>query len=173
MKGGVMAYSAATIANYFLEKAKTEGAQLTQMQLHKLIYFAHGWHLGLYHKPLINERIRAWKYGPVIKSVYRAFKAFGSRPIQTFAPDCTDHPASSAIRELGQNTKNLLDRVWNVYGHRSAAELSGMTHAPTTPWSEAWQSCGGIRNVDIPDEAIERYFEGRAQHNRHAGTAAG
>ena len=55
-------YNALVVANYFIDKAKAEGVSLTPMKLQKLIYMAHGWHLALYDKPLIDEQFQAWDY---------------------------------------------------------------------------------------------------------------
>ena len=80
-----MAYEAKAIANYFLEKAKAEGNSLTPMQVQKLVYFAHGWYLGLFGEPLIKESVQAWSYGPVIPSLYQEFKRFGNQGIDELA----------------------------------------------------------------------------------------
>src|SRR5258708_10309168 len=59
-------YPAEAVANYFLEKSWEEGKSVDPLKIQKLVYFANGWHLGLYGSPLIDEEVRAWTYGPVI-----------------------------------------------------------------------------------------------------------
>jgi uncharacterized phage-associated protein len=72
-----MTHNPIAIANYFIELAKF----ITPMKLQKLVYFAHGWCLALADKPLINEKIEAWQYGPVVSSLYREFKKYGNEGI--------------------------------------------------------------------------------------------
>src|SRR5580698_6281331 len=83
-------YSPSAVANFYLKKAKHECMPLTQMKLHKLIYFAHGWGMGITHKPLLNETVQAWQFGPVVPSVYREFVEYGSRPIDRLATEFSD-----------------------------------------------------------------------------------
>ena len=54
-----MPHDSRAVANYFLTKAKDAGKQLTPMQIIKLVYFAHGWSLGLLRSPLIDDQIEA------------------------------------------------------------------------------------------------------------------
>ncbi len=54
--------SAKLVANYFLKKAAAEGVTLDPMKLQKLVYIAHGWHLGLLGAPLLRSPIEAWTY---------------------------------------------------------------------------------------------------------------
>ena len=42
-----MAYSALTVANYFIQHAENLGARMSPMKLQKLVYYANGWHLAL------------------------------------------------------------------------------------------------------------------------------
>ena len=60
-----MATSARAVANEFIRLAKADCKSFTPSQLMKLAYIAHGWMLALYQRPLITDRIEAWKYGPV------------------------------------------------------------------------------------------------------------
>ena len=71
------------IANEFLRRAGKAG--LTQMQIQKLVYFAHGWNLALSNEPLTTDSPQAWNYGPVYSDLYDHTKYFGrgqiDRPI--------------------------------------------------------------------------------------------
>ncbi|WP_369210846.1 Panacea domain-containing protein [Xylella fastidiosa] len=76
-----MPYSPATIANYFLQRASKEGRALTPMQVLKLVYIAHGWHLGFRKEPLIDESVEAWRHGPAIRSLYNKIKNMEAVPL--------------------------------------------------------------------------------------------
>ena len=160
-----MAYPAAAIANEFLYLAKRDGKSLTQMQIQKLVYFAHGWNLAITGEPLVNERFAAWDYGPVVKSLWRAFKDFGSGPITKEArvPDwdssvlawVTPHISDGSRGEENEFARALINKVWEEFGGYKAFELSEMTHLPDSPWSTA-----RAENTEfIPDADIEAYFE--------------
>lgn len=69
-----MPYSAKAVANEFLHLAKDEGRSVTPMQLLKLVYFAYGWYWAFADDRLLDERVQAWKYGPVVPSVYHEFE---------------------------------------------------------------------------------------------------
>ncbi len=127
--GTVMEYKPKTIAEWFLHRAAEDGESLTQMKLQKLVYIAHGWSLGLYNEPLIDSTIEAWKWGPVIRPLYRAYVDFGSNPI-------TRKPEEKP--RLDGRTEHLLEQIWKVYRRYTAVELSGMTHKPGTPWDTAY-----------------------------------
>ena len=80
-----MPYDAIAIANWFLDRAFSGGDSLTPMKLQKMVYIAHGWSLGLSDNSLIHDAVEAWKWGPVIRSVYREFRDFGAETITTRA----------------------------------------------------------------------------------------
>ena len=90
-----MPFSAKAVANVFLELADAAKQTLTPMKLQKLVYYAHGWYLGLTGRPLLDELIQAWSFGPVVRSLYNEFKEFGADPIT--------HKATTIERIKGLN----------------------------------------------------------------------
>lgn len=153
----------AIVANYFLQRAQEEGRAVTPMQLIKLVYIAHGWHLGYFDQPLINEPVQAWRYGPVVHSLYNHLRQYGrgavSGPIQT-GPLPWQHDAN-----VPEGSRPLLDSVWKNYARFSGIELSRMTHQPGTPWSQAWHDQGGSSAYFAPisDDMIREHYRQRVQ----------
>ena len=156
-----MAFSSKSIANYFLELAKEEGTSLTPMKIQKLIYFAHGWRLAIYDKPLINEVVEAWKFGPVIPSIYDEFKKFGSKAITSDAIEFDEEERDFVIPIVGEKNKkvtSLLDKIWEVYGKYSGVQLSNLTHEKGSPWDKTWGKEGVPFGTDIKQDDIKNYF---------------
>lgn len=173
-----MSYPAKAVANEFLHLAKDEGRGVTPMQLLKLVYFAHGWYLALADVPLVDERVQAWKYGPVIPSVYHEFKSFGNEPINEFATEWKTVQKDGRlgfkveeprIPDCDEAPRNLIRRVWEVYKRYSAIQLSRMTHEPGTPWAETANR--EIKGTTIDDQKIKEYFLGLARQNDQGARA--
>src|SRR5439155_19093596 len=116
------AQSPFAVANYFIRKAALTKMPLTPMKLIKLVYLAHGWHLALTGRSLIREPVEAWKFGPMIESLYHAFKRYGNSPIPPEA--ATD----AELKDGDGNVKRILDKVWDSYSKYTAAQLSTLTH---------------------------------------------
>jgi uncharacterized phage-associated protein len=160
-----MAYPAAAIANELLVLAEESNRKLTQIDIQKLVYFAHGWHLGLSGKPLIQEPIEAWKYGPVVKRLYDAFKRFGSSPITEKAMEWHMTPGgrfSSSVPCIeGMSdqddtyARSMTKTIWNKYGMLQPFKLVEITHLPDSPWAKAFAEQKAV----IPNEEIASYFK--------------
>ena len=76
--------NALSVANYLIDLAKKENKNLTQLGLMKRVYIAHGFSLAINKESLLDNRfdkVEAWKYGPVIPSVYHSFKQYKAGPI--------------------------------------------------------------------------------------------
>ena len=74
-----MKTNALSVANYFVELANKEGKPIHLLGLIKRVYIAHGFALALLRRGLLDRRfdkVEAWKYGPVIPSVYHSFKQY-------------------------------------------------------------------------------------------------
>lgn len=166
-----MAYDAKAVANCFLSLAQANGQLLTPMKLQKLVYFAHGWSLGLTGQPLIDEPVQAWPYGPVVPSLYHEFKHFGARPIGSAAVEFDFEKGdffAPHIPETDEDATRIIERIWEVYGKHSAMDLSNHTHLPGTPWDDARKTLPDQRSAVISDETIREYFSKLAEQNRQA-----
>lgn len=128
-----MATNARAVANEFIRLAAVAGKSLTPLQLIKLTYIAHGWMLALYQRPLIADRIEAWKYGPVIPDLYRALRNYGSGNVT----DPIQEPSRSA--PLDAEERDLVRQVYERYGNKNGIQLSRLTHQPGTPWHATWE----------------------------------
>lgn len=76
--------NALSVANYLIDLANKGKKQITQLGLMKRVYIAHGFSLAINNKSLLDKRfdkVEAWKYGPVIPSVYHSFKQYKASPI--------------------------------------------------------------------------------------------
>lgn len=164
-----MPFPAVCVANEFIRLAKVKRETLTPMKLQKLVYFAHGWSLALTGQPLVSERIEAWQFGPVIPALYREFKSYGNGAITEEAglsfstgPDgkvvletpCLDDYANDA---QAIHAKEIIARVFDVYGSYSGTKLSNATHMAGTPWQQVYRD--HVKSLVIPDGIIEAYFK--------------
>ena len=147
-----MPHSPISIANAFLAIAGEKGRALTNMQLQKLVFFAHGWHLALKGEPLIDTPVKAWNFGPVIPPLYKALKQFGNGtvigPITKNNHDGT--PPTEAF------IMSLIERVWQVYGRLTGGQMSTLTHQDGSPWDVTFKK---KPYEEIPDSLIAKHFK--------------
>lgn len=153
-------FDARAIANHVLQVARELGLSLTPMQLMKIVYFAHGWSLGLRNRPLFTQPVQAWQYGPVIPDVYWAFSRFGRSPV---AEPAKNEFGLAYEAELDEVDERIIRAVVAQYGKLHAFVLSDMTHQPGTPWQKSFKP--GFRAV-IGSDDIGQYFKGLASSTR-------
>lgn len=158
-------YNATSIANFFVKKGIESGSLLTPMQVNKLVFLSHGYCLATMDKPLIFEAVHAWKYGPVIHSVYRRFKEYGGHQIDRLLLAFHEKPEFEKLSTELEDERMLLETVWKGYGQRSGAQLSTITHRAGSPWHKVWESNGGKDQLDavIPEAYIKEYYKALIQ----------
>ena len=134
------------VAKYFLTLNDEEiGELISNLKLQKLAYYAQGFNLAFTDEPLFADTIEAWAHGPVIPSLYHEYKVYGSQAIP--APETFDADI------IPEETRELLDEVYNVFGQFSAWKLRNMTHEEP-PWIEASKMAGVISQ-----DSMKSYFK--------------
>lgn len=158
-----MLYNPITIANYFIFKSFDEGISITPIKVLKLVYIANGWYLGYNEKPLITYRSQAWKYGPVIPTVYDVFKGYGRNEIENVFMPTQDLQNDYGRLSSDRYTSSFLDSVWNVYKKYDGLQLSDLTHQKGTPWHITYNESGN--RSTIPNELIEEHYKNKIKQN--------
>lgn len=150
-------YTPSHIANFFLGKKKHD---IDNLKLNKLVYISLGYHLAVLDKDLFLEDVEAWKYGPVIPSLYHGFKNYGWRVIDKsaqFFNYLTNELWKPEIEKTNEKTITLLESVWKYYGHLSAFELVARTHAIGTPWKATYDP--NVYGKKIGKSLIKKYYQ--------------
>jgi uncharacterized phage-associated protein len=117
-------------ARYFIIAAYEDGieAEMTNMKVQKLLYYAQSLHLALYDEPLFDAEIQAWRYGPVCPPAYRFYSEFEAKQLPI--------PNQELLLQIPDEKKRLLEEIWGYFGGYHAYRLSDMTHLEF-PWKKA------------------------------------
>lgn len=111
-----------------------------EVQLQKLAYYCQAWSLAWDGRPLFEDRIQAWKLGPVV-------------PALRFREDAADPSALSATERA------TVDAVVAFYGRHPGYALIDMTH-DEEPWAAAWDGTDRCQN-EITHEAMRQFYTDR------------
>lgn len=159
------------VANFFIIKSIQTGIEVTPMKLVKLVYISHGWYLGYTGEPLIGESIQAWKYGPVVPSIYNEFKRYKDCQIDSPAHEIIVGPDGDPFFYFptvqGDDEVKLLENVWQAHKSFTGIELSALTHQKNTPWDITWNKRNGKNKWAeiIPNDIIEEHYKAKINAN--------
>lgn len=146
-------YSAQTAARTMIDRANDKGIPITNLKIQKLLYFAHGLLLALSNRQLVDENFQAWKYGPVIESLYHDLKIFGSSAIP---------PSSEFVNYWDQINKDdsdaieAIDAVLDQLGANTGGNLIEVSHDTNGPWHRVYHE--NTKSIDIDNSDIQTYF---------------
>lgn len=105
--------TAMDVLKYINEKSLPYG----EVQCHKLLYYVQAWSLAWDGVPMFEDKIEAWKMGPVVPAVRYCWGATGAY-------------------ELTDAQKAKIDAVVSYYRMWTGRELIDKTHAER-PWLDA------------------------------------
>lgn len=121
---------------------------MDNLKLQKLLYYCQGIHFCLYDKPLFNEEIEAWQYGPVVPCVYRKYKSYNLDTISKIG--------NVEKISLSETEREAVDMTLSYYGLMSGVALINKTHQET-PWKGVFQA--GKKHIIISKDSIKKYFK--------------
>jgi uncharacterized phage-associated protein len=136
--------SATCVAAELIRLAEADEDALTQMQLHKLLYYVQGLSLGLRGKPAFNDPIQAWQHGPVVPSVRKICGQGMHFPVEAFNQFSVPDNAE----------RDFIQSVWIRFRDYSASALRKLS-LDETPWIEATQRG---QFSEITQQAMREFF---------------
>ncbi len=143
------------VAKYILSRISC-----THLKLEKLVYLCYAEYLTKNKEKLFEDKIYAFRYGPVIQTVYNKYKTFGDEDVQDIDLIVDEifniMPARSRIlfANSGTNKLECIDEIIKKYGDYKASELVELTHREKTPWSKTFNN---ENFQEIKDETILKY----------------
>lgn len=147
------------VAKYILSKTKC-----TQLKLQKLVYLCFADYLCDTGKELFIDPIYAFKYGPVVDTVYEKYKKYGYKPIEEEKEDIdttvSEMPAKSRILFAEDGTEKIIsiDATLKRYGHLTAGQLVDLTHRVNAPWTKTLKTTWPFRS-EIKKDVIKQYHK--------------
>lgn len=102
------------VSNYILNMANENDLNITQLQIHKIMFFLQLKNISEQNELLFNEEFKAWKHGPVLMSQRNRFRTYGSRVIN----EKNLHVSSECEQYLEGNNDFILKlaklNVWSL-----------------------------------------------------------
>ncbi len=140
------------VAAYLIKLSENTGEPITNMKLQKLLYYSYAWYLVEKKKKLFDDKIFAWKYGPVVLNVYERYGVYGAEPIK--------EAQGGDPESLDLFSKRIIEDVFAIYGGKSAIELMELSHSEA-PWRDTFNP--QKQNTEIPDKLIFSFYEAKKE----------
>lgn len=143
------------VANYFLQlDSERVEPDVTQLKLHKIMYFAQANYLGATGSRLFSSHIEASPRGPIARVIYSNFKKFRKEIIVADDSYFLEMPAERS-NDIPEFEMEYLRDVWDTFSEYSATKLQRMIHEDA-PWKKYYES--GAQHIGIPDDEIEDWY---------------
>ena len=123
-------------ASYIVQEYDKEYKEhISEMKLHKLLYFAQRESLILKNEPLFEAVFFGWKYGPVLKEIRNVYPSM----LYNFELN------PQSYKEL----KPIMDSIFLRYAEKDAWSLSRLTHGEYS-WKQSRIDVNEYENSDNP-----------------------
>ena len=141
-------YSALSIAHYLVRESAKQKIALTPFKVEFMVCFAHGWHLAIDGRPLIDEPLKAYRHGPVIESVHKFYSKV--KRIETTVNQ-------EMIDPLKEKDCEFLNGILVYYGHLNELEMQTLCTNEGTPWFTTYKKSSGA--LVIEDQRIKVHYK--------------
>lgn len=148
---------AGQIAAFF---TKREGGLINVVKLIKLIYLADRQHMASYEEPMFMDSFVSMRLGPVNSGAYECVNS-GAEGWDEFISDKADHNVALAkdfksdddLDELSEADLEILNNIWDEFGHMNQWDLVTYTHDHCPEWENP-----GNSSVPIPYSRIFKFL---------------
>jgi len=136
-------------AIYLNKKANEKDLPINVTKIQKWLYICYGLFLAAYDEQLLDERPKAWNYGPAFPKVHKK---------QKNNQDSLDGLEKELDLEKFSAYDDVIDAVLRTFGRWTASELVAWTHERGTAWDKVFRSSEmytPISNEDIKSDFVK------------------
>jgi uncharacterized phage-associated protein len=156
-----MGLKSLAVAQHLLDLIKSSPRpSATPMKILKMTYIAHGHMLGKHGRPLLDEQVMAYEFGPVVLCLYNAVRHHRSQPIPSI-PE-----ADRWTGQFTENEKDVMQSVVEKYAGFDAITLSAAMHKEGTPWRDTIRFAG--YDVPISNDLIAHFYNEQSKSATHS-----
>lgn len=142
---GAKKYTARDIAHYIVDKCTKDKQPVSNLQLQKILYFVQMEYIKLTDEPLFDDCFLAWRYGPVIRSIYDEYSIYsGDRIYKRYNGLGIDYDTASKFLPTVEKYRALYP--W---------DLVKESHKRGGAWDRAYKNGSGFGSI-ISLEDIRR-----------------
>lgn len=138
-------YSAVQVARYIIDFCYSIGRPVSNLELQKIMYFLQVVFWRTYKRELIKEDFCAWRYGPVIPTIYNMYSGYGGNLIKSRYAD----------NYIDSKYKTFLNGYIRLLESKGPWTLVDMTHAQGSPWYQVYDNGFGDGHI-ISRELIKK-----------------
>lgn len=138
---------AAQVAAFFLYKA---GGTLSVLKLIKLMYLAERLSLKKYGEPITDDVLFSLPHGPILSTTLDLINGFRDSTPGGWDEWITDREGRTVsladrsmirtpeqdLRALSDTDLEVLNEIWDEFGHFSAIDLRNYTHKQCSEWND-------------------------------------
>lgn len=151
------------VISYVFYNAEDQYKRITNLKLQKILYYIEGYFMAKYGYSLYPALIEAWRFGPVLPSVYYEYSIFGADPIVLSEEEMSKAEADfkSSIKDSKQRA--LINHVIDKKMNMDVWQLVEATHREA-PWKDAIAKQDGNESpVIITKRKMMEYFKSLKQ----------
>lgn len=148
------------IANAIISWCNKYQKPIDNLKLQKLLYLVQGLSLAIIGERAFNEPIEAWRYGPVVRSVYQQAKIYRDQQITKTLP------TSSSPRQISGDLKAVINLAMTRYADLTGPQLIEVTHnahvyPEAKPWVESFDEVADLNfsGAIIPPRLMQTAFK--------------
>ncbi len=134
-------YSALDVAKYVVSKCTNDGCPISNLHLQKVLYYLQRKYLRD-GEALFTDEIQAWRFGPVVSTVYYNYCGYGSLPIEE----------NNTVKIIESDLEQI-NPIIDEYKYKNPWELVKETHKPGGAWAIVFNDGAGDHKV-IPKTLI-------------------
>lgn len=144
-----MAIRALRAAKYL---GKISKWKYTHLELQKLVYLSHMFHLVNEEKPLVDNRFEAWEWGPVHVDLYYELRLAGATRI----PKSFQEWKEQKLLSDDSSETQWLKYISECFPPGNGARLLSITHNAHSAWKRLYKR---MMNVEISDADIIQEYD--------------